>query len=102
MAQWQRKLDLADVWSMGKDESKIPELSGIVAGRLKALAPFGDEDVDDEREDIVSDFEELSKMGAGDASFDDFNTTLDRLYDWGDMKLDDEWNGKKVCWIGTF
>lgn len=102
MANWQRNLDLRDIWSMGEDEEKIPELAGIVATRLKALKPFGDEDIDDEKADIVQDFEELAKMKPEDCTFDDFNNTLDRLYDWGDTHLDDEWNGKRVAWIGTF
>ena len=34
--------------------------------------------------------------------FDSFNEVMERLYDWGDINLTDEWPPKKVCWIKTF
>ena len=99
MAQWQRKLRLSDVYSMGEDEERVPELAGIVANRLAAMKPFGIDDIDTERDEIVDMFKEveLGKLG-----FDEFNESMERLYDWADQKLDGDWNGKKVAWIETF
>lgn len=98
MAQWQRKLELADVYRIGDDEEKVPELAGIIATRLLALAPFGIDDIDEERAEIVNMFKEVESEKLG---FDEFNDAMENLYNWADQPLDDNWNGKKVCWVNT-
>lgn len=100
MANWQRKLDLKDVWTSVDDgEKTIQELAGIVAARLKALAPFADEDIEEAKAEIVDNFEDLAEDEETD--YPDFNYIMEDLYNWGDTRLDDGWPGKKVCWIET-
>lgn len=82
------------------EDAKIPELAGTVAERLAALAPFpGEDDINEERDEIVGEFELLSEDP--DATVEEFDEIMWRLYDWGDTKLDGHWNGKKCCWIET-
>jgi len=101
MAQWQRKLKLKDVWNDVDDgKMTVQELAGIVANRLEKLKDFGDEDVDFEKQDIVDEFKGLSEDPGADLN--DFNNVMCSLYDWADIPLDNEWPGKKVCWVETF
>lgn len=100
MANWQRKLDLLDVWGKAQDEEiSTKELSGIVADRLAALPDFGIEHIDIEKEDLVNEFRLLSEEeGIG---FDEFNFIFAMLYNWADQTIDGKFNGKKVCWVAT-
>jgi len=100
MANWHRKLRLKDVWNSVDDgEKTIQELAGIVAARLKALAPFKDEGIEEAKAEIVDSFEDLAEDEA--ANYPDFYYIMEDLYNWGDTRLDDEWPGKKVCWVET-
>ncbi len=104
MANWTRKLDLKDVWHTdGEDPShpspaELAKLAGIIAARLKAIRPYDDADVNEERDMLVERFEELSRS---QPDADDFDDVMSDLYDWGDLPLDNKWAGKKVCWIST-
>ena len=95
MAQWQRKLDLTDVW----ESEDIPLIARTAAKRLKLMLPLPDENLDYEREEFIDEFEALSEDPDADTS--DFDDVLRRLYDWGDISLDGKFNGKKVCWVAT-
>jgi len=92
MANWQSKIDLEPIWSLGESgELPPPELGKATAGIIRkssAWARF----LDSELEDIADDFEHV-------ATVDEFDKALERLYDWGDEALDDHWAGKKRCWI---
>lgn len=100
MANWQRKVKLNPEWGRAKDgEVTINELAGVIAARLKALVPFGDDDLDNERDEIVEELESLAADQS--AAISDIDDIMDRLFDWGDSSLDDNWNGKKACWIDT-
>ena len=94
MANWKYKIDVKDEWKRAKaGELKPCELAGIMANRL---APIVLEIADAEVEDIMGDFEVM--RDDKEATFDDFDEILERLYDWGDQG--DFHN--KTCWIGTF
>jgi hypothetical protein len=94
MANWKYKIDVKDEWKRAKaGELKPCELAEIMANRL---APIVLEIADAEVEDIMGDFEVM--RDDKEATFDDFDEILERLYDWGDQG--DFHN--KTCWIGTF
>ena len=95
MADWQRRLDMKDVWESGD----IPLIARTAADRLEALAPFGSY-LDDEKLDLVDELRGLADDS--EATIGDFNNVWDRVYDWADTPLDSRFNGKKVCWIATF
>ena len=97
MPQWVRTLDIKDSWEKSNDE-EIPvyELAKEIASKLKE---FHIED-DYELQEIIEDFEGLSEDK--NLTFDEFNYSMNNLYDWADTPLDSEWNGKKNCWIKTF
>ncbi|MFL6709257.1 MAG: hypothetical protein ACJ8HI_13725 [Massilia sp.] len=97
MADWQRTLPLKDVWP-----SRDPRIiAAVIAERLSKLAPLAVDHVDEERDEIVDEFQSIA--ADPNASTEDFDDVLCRLYDWADTPLDDDkWNGKKVCWVQTF
>ena len=100
MANWQRKLSLIDEWNKhDTGEITIQALAKLVAERIRSLDKFGDEEIDEQRDEIANDFEALAEDENADVN--DFDYMLQSLYDWGDRSLDDKWNGKKVCWIAT-
>jgi len=93
MANWQNKLTLTDVW--GKVDSKemtVQELGKIVASRIRNLKCYEDE---------VDTLEDLAFQFANVSDVEDFDGLMGELYDWGDIPLDNSWNGKKMCWIAT-
>ena len=100
MAQWQRKLLLNPEWDQAQDDLiSTQELAKSVATKLRALRPFkaGLDDINDERDEIADNFENLAEDKT--ATQQDFNSIMEDLFNWGDQRLDGEWNGKKVCWI---
>lgn len=100
MANWQRKLILNPEWNQAQEhEISTQELACSIATKLKSLAAVDDDDIDLEREGLVEEFEGLANDA--DATQTDFNYVMQSLYDWGDQRMDGEWNGKKVCWIDT-
>lgn len=99
MANWQRRLDIRDVWDKAGKEMTVQELAAVIAKRLKALNPFGDEDIDNQRDEMVEGFQSFSDDKEG--TKDEFDSLMSELYDWGDIALDSAWPPKKVCWIAT-
>jgi hypothetical protein len=100
MANWQRTLNLVDIWENSEDN--IPETARIIAERLRALKPFPTEfeELNEQREELACDFLDLYKDPTADT--DEFNDIMRRLYDWADTAMDSNWNGKKACWVKTF
>jgi hypothetical protein len=101
MSDWQREIRLQPHWGQCKDgKISIQQLARVVAAKLKAIRPFNDDELDAERDELVEEFEAFA--ADGDAYRDDFDDIMDRLYDWGDTRLDTKFiGGKKVCWIDT-
>lgn len=101
MANWKRTVNIAEEWNKTRDgEMTIQELSAVIVTRLKEVEPFHDRDIDEELENLIEEFQTLAEDSSSDT--DDFDEIYDRLCDWGDTKLDNQWNGAKVCWIKTF
>lgn len=98
MAKWQRSLKLNPEWEQCQSgEISRQELAASIARKLKAMRPLPPSDYDAEREELADVFEDMAEDG--DLSEDEFNGVMHDLYDWGDTPLDDNWNGKKVCWV---
>ena len=98
MAQWQNTINFAPqrkAYLSG--EITLQELSKIAATLLKLTKRGLDEDLIDERDEIVYEFEALAADNS--ANEDDFDCVMSRLYDWADTRLDGDWNGKRVAWI---
>ncbi len=101
MANWQRHLDLKLAWqqALNKDIT-IQQLAKITAKQLKALKPFNDPNIEEEKDDLVEQFEMLADNL--DADTDEFDYIMQDLYNWGDIKISgDFFDAKKVCWIKT-
>lgn len=100
MANWQRKVMLNPEWAQAQDgELPIHKLAGVIASRLKAIFPFADDAVEDQREELVWQFEQIAKDEA--ATSQELDSAMGELFDWADTSLDGKWNGKRVCWIDT-
>jgi len=102
MANWQRKILLNPEWSQAQDnEITVQALAASIAKKLRAVSNFtgSNADLNDTRDEIADEFEWLSEDDS--AGRDDFDCLMSSLYDWGDQKLDENWNGKKVCWVDT-
>ena len=96
MANWVRTLDIAYAWKQAKNEEiTLTTLADIIAGKLKEFHLEGDFEL----QGIIDDFEILASDPEVD--FASFNEVMDDLYNWADTPLDNEWNGKKNCWIST-
>lgn len=101
MAQWQRTLKLhPELKHLHEYEIAPAEFAKAIAAKLRALAPFSDEDINAKRDELAEDFDDLAKDE--NTTMGDLDHVMDDLYDWGDTRLDSDWNGKKVCWIDSF
>jgi hypothetical protein len=98
MAQWQRTLDVKDVW----ESEDIHLIAQTAADRLQALTPLTDEFywLEDKRLELIDELRALAEDENADTR--DFDYVWNDLYDWADTPLDENWNGKKVCWVKTF
>jgi hypothetical protein len=107
MANWQFKLELGDAWQAYDEDENVQKLAGTVAERIKALVPSIKRVPTPTyrrmagvlEKDILPMFEEVrddESMGV-----EDFDSALENLYDWADTRLDNEWNGRAMCWIDT-
>jgi hypothetical protein len=117
MADWQFKLDFKEFWRdeempvfkkaekvIERIKKLLPEIRGKADGlkHFKALKLFREtlNDMADELEnEILPMFEAIVEGENEDEQ--EFNNALDYLYDWGDASLDNEWGGKKMCWVST-
>jgi hypothetical protein len=125
MAKWQFTLELGDFYHLydpdGDGGITLIELSQKVADRIKklvieirgksertkklrvknmAFAETISDMADDLENDILPLFEELVETENEDV--DDFDYAMGQLYDWADVKLDNDWAGKRMCGVNTF
>lgn len=124
MAKWQFTLELGDFYHDydpdGEGGITLVELSQKVADKIKdlvieirkssdkntlkvrnqAFAEKISDMVDDLENDVLPMFEELVETENEDV--EDFDYAMETLYDWADVALDNEWSGKKMCWVNTF
>lgn len=98
MADWQRILDVKDVWASNDQQTIAIE----IVAKLTEMKPFGFPHIDDAKLAIIAEMSEIAKYTELDV--DDFDEVMEMLYDWGDITLPgiSLWNAKKVCWIQTF
>lgn len=100
MAQWQRELDLREIWRLGIEHpDQLDAVAKGIAVQIRALKKFGDEYYDYESEDIAWEFDSLST--SDEVTTEEFDDLMERLYDWADQSLDGKVGGKKVCWVKT-
>jgi len=96
MSQWVRTLNIITEWKASNDdESLVYKTADSIAKKLKAFKISDDAFL----EDIIEDFELLASDV--NCTYDSFNYSMQNLYNWADTSLDNEWNGKKNCWIRT-
>ncbi len=101
MAQWQRIIDVSSSFALYKQgEGTVQEIAKEVVLKLKSLKEFGNEYIDQQKQDVIESFEFIAEDEESDE--DEFNYAFEALYDWGDISLDGVFGGKKVCWIKTF
>ena len=83
MRQWERRLELADIWKQReRDEIEIPELGKEIANRLRLLNLQSHE-----MDGLIEEFDCVED------DMEEFDSILERLYDWADV-------GKRL-WIAT-
>lgn len=118
MADWQFKLDFKDFWRdedmplfkkaelvverINKLIPEIRERADGISEHFKALRQFKSTlgDMADELEnEILPMFEDLRDTKSEDV--EDFDGALYYLYEWADASLDNQWGGKKMCWVST-
>jgi len=100
MANWQRKVDFSKYTEQyDKGELSVQEFAKIVAEKLKGLKKFKNPDIDERLGELVFYFEDLANDKYNDYAEEDFDYLLEKLYNWGDISLDNKFGGKKVCWI---
>lgn len=106
MADWQRKLKLNPEWDQCKEGEITPqELAASIAAKLEKLEKFNNEYVDGQLDDLICEFQYLSKdtLENLEEIREEFDEIMNQLYDWGDIKLSGGFfDAKKVCWIDTF
>jgi len=96
MANWQHHLKLKDIseaWDRKEIDSK--KAGQMTAERIKHLA----EHLKPAYASYKEEFLEIAEQFEDSADQDEYNDCLTQLYDLGDTKLDDEFPGKKLCWI---
>lgn len=94
MANWKHRLAVgADRRAFEHAEITILELAQRFAVKLRALKLLGVEQSDvEERDDIADEFETVESVS-------EFDDVLERLYDWADTSLDNDWPRTKMCWV---
>lgn len=107
MANWQRELDIHSSWVKARKNELTPQqLSEEIAEKLRTMKPFVHKEPGDvyeyaefHRNLLAERFTELAKKSK--LSVQTFDSLMQRLYDWGDMRLDSTFGGRAVCWIRT-
>jgi hypothetical protein len=103
MANWQRTVRLNPEWGQAQEgEITYQALAASIVKKLRLLRPFKAEldDINEGLDEIVTEFECLAE--SADTNVSDIDCVMHDFYDWGDIRLDGDWNGKKVCFIDTF
>jgi len=100
MSNWQRTLDISTEWKAAGEDKITPQvLAEAIATKLEMLKKFNIVGIDSEKDYLIERFKDI--VEDPDADFDDLDTVMSDLYDWGDISLDTQWAGKKVCWVKT-
>jgi hypothetical protein len=98
MVNWLRELDVAKEWNeVDEDATKIVGLCKVIVEKLANLNVFDDSDIEDEKERIMAEFQDLIDIECED--FLMFNDVWEELYDWADQTTRDGGKTGKVCWV---
>jgi len=97
MANWQHHLKLKDIseaWDRKEiDTKKAGQMtSDLIKHLAEHLLPVY-ASYKEEFLEIAEQFEDAEDQN-------EYNYCLEQLYGLGDTKLDNEWPGKKLCWVG--
>lgn len=107
MSQWQRTLDLQESWVKAvNDELPVHVLAKEIAEKLRALKPLVEPGEDSQEswanfklDDVAREFENIAEEESDDVQWFDF--AMSELYDWANISLDNQFGGKKNCWVRT-
>lgn len=111
MADWQFTLTVEDIWIKSSKETEETDYvpAWFIDELLKRLKVMHEEikksssikfrSMGDSLEFIILDIEVLKEPEG--IQKDDFNNIWKTLYDWADTSLDNQFGGKKMCWIKT-
>lgn len=105
MAEWQRELDLTDIWEKyNNEEMTVQQMSETIAVRLAQLRKFP-KSYDFVNVDLIDLIEEFNSLSSDESlDVEEFDYQMQKLWDWGDMVLNPEdgfFKHKTVCWIKT-
>lgn len=100
MANWQTTLNLLPEYNHARDgKITIQALAAVVAARLDGLK--WPTEFESDKDDLVDEFRGLSEDT--DATVNDFDAVLERLYDVADSRINTTpWPYDKLCWVKTF
>jgi len=94
MSKWMHTLNIATEWKASNDdESLVYKTAEAIVRKLKA---FHIQD-DSALEAVIENFDDIASNP--ESGYDEFNYCMTGLYDWADIKLDNNWNGRANCWI---
>ena len=107
MSDWQRTLDIHDSWvKVVNDELPVHALAKEIAEKLRALKPLVEPGANSQEnwvncklDDVACEFENIAEEESDDVQWFDF--AMSELYDWGNISLDNQFGGKKNCWVRT-
>ena len=112
MADWQFTLNVEDIWEKSSKETEdtdyvpswfIDELLKrlkVIHESLKKSSRMNMRSMGDLLEFIILDIETMKEPEG--IQKDDFNHMIwEPLYNWADTSLDNQFGGKKMCWIKT-
>jgi len=107
MSQWQLKLEIKDIMEkLRYDEFTLQEGAKEIVNRLEKLRLVMESKFADyltEFEEVIDDFEMFAEDDSMNDEVEEFDYRLGNLYDWGDIKLDNDIiGGKALCWINNF
>lgn len=98
MSHWIHKLDIHDAWVKSEGDGDFKALSKVIIEKLAAI-DFGPH-YNEERDGVIEAFQDL--IDDSSATMGEFDSMMDELYDFGDIKLDSNFGGKKLMWVNTF
>jgi hypothetical protein len=106
MSRWQLRLEIKDIMEkMRSDEFTLQDGAKEIIKRLETFRPIIEKKFADylyEYEEAIEEFEIFAEDEGMNDETEEFDYRLERLYDWGDMPLDSNFGGKKMCWINNF
>jgi hypothetical protein len=100
MAEWEHVLEIKDLWKKATDREITPQQFGQGMTEIISAQPYYEED--GELQTVSDMFFELGEDP--EASWDDVDEAMEKLYDWGDTILEPfgAFPTHRLCFIATF